>query len=195
MKTTIFQAYILASLAVLGICAPAPAADGLLTPASPPIAASGVKAEDVHLPETPAGITVKLVPASEAGNNTGAVTPRDLAVRQQSYDVICLGTLANTANTVTTINYIEALNEVITIPASTCYYWETVSSVVYFCSTACGGISFGTTWLAGIIVPVYNDCVPEGLSGEAYAYYEPFWEAGIELGGPIVPLYAPTFLC
>ena len=86
MKTTIFQASVLVTLAVLGICAPA--TDSTSVASSPPKAVSGFRVEDVNLPATPAGITVKLVPANYTSVNTGP-TPRSLDARQQAQYLYC----------------------------------------------------------------------------------------------------------
>jgi len=79
MKTIIVQAFLLATLVVLGACAPAPEVTTreVATSDSPPGTAIGYSGQVLNVPETPAGITVKYGPLDK-----GSRERRTLAARQ-----------------------------------------------------------------------------------------------------------------
>jgi len=190
MKTTIVQAFILATLAALGVCAPAPAPElvtrELATPASPPGLSVGYSGQAFNVPEPPAGITVKYGPLDEASRKRRSLTAR------QTTTIVCLDTPPPLAYTQQTLTYILNLNEVIYVPAYNYIYWETGTAVAFFVNSYSQEIYFGTTWLADNLQLVYVDCLEdEGLSGEIYEVSPLFYEMGLELGGQSLPLYLP----
>jgi len=186
MKTTIVQAFVLAALTTLGVCAPAVeiVARDVATAASPPGVAKGYTGELFNTAETPAGITVAHGPVARPAS----VKARSLKSRQITLlSEYAAPTLAYAQDD---INYILALNEVIYVPAYSYIYWETGNAVAYFVNSNDEEVYFGTTWLAENLQAVYIDSLVNlGESGEFYSFAFPYYEIGLEVAGDPLPLY------
>jgi len=186
MKTTIISAFLLATFATLGVCAPSVDVVGrdVATPASPPTPAKGFSGQ-VVVPEPPANVTVKYGPVTKKSS----VKARGLETRQQ-LSLICEYPAPPAVYAEDTINYILSLNEVITLPAGYYIYWETVDAVAYFVNSYYTALTFGTTFLADNLQVIYIDCIlNEGLSGELYQSSPLVYELGLELAGEPLPLF------